>query len=262
MTGHYFCPDEPGIYRNTARCRDGILGEWTLSNENAQALNMPDGEGGPLLRDQVAHALRSAILDGTLKPGQRLTEHFLIELVGVSRTSVREAVRVLQAERLLENSSSRGVRVAMPTLEEAEHIYEIRSILEPAVARLLCERATDDAVAALRAAFDEDLEGKPRVGTILSRFDTVFFSRCGNPVMLKVAEPLYSRIILLRSFAGRSAARHVAARQEIEELITAIEARSVRRATAASLRHVRAARAFALRALVENPDWRMAILPA
>ena len=98
-----------------------------------------------LVRDKVVDALRQAILDGVLAPGRRLTEKELTELTGVSRTSVREALRGLQAEGLVEESPSRGLRVAVPTAEEIEQIYEVRAELEPLAVRLFVERASQGA---------------------------------------------------------------------------------------------------------------------
>jgi DNA-binding transcriptional regulator YhcF (GntR family) len=109
-----------------------------------------------LVRDRAVDALRQAILDGVLEPGRRLTERELTGLTGMSRTFVREALRRLQAEGLVEQSPSRGLRVTLPTAEETEHIYEIRAELEQLAVRLFVGRASQPEVD------DPPLAARPR----------------------------------------------------------------------------------------------------
>ena len=73
------------------------------------------------LRQQVLEALRNAILDFQFKPGDRLVERELCEMTGVSRTSVREALRHLESEGLVENVPNKGPTVATLTVEDARH---------------------------------------------------------------------------------------------------------------------------------------------
>src|SRR5215471_4456604 len=93
------------------------------------------------LRELTTAKLRDAILSLHFKPGQHLVERELCEQTGVSRTSVREALRQLEAERLVERRASRGLFVASVTAEEARQIYEVRAALEPEMARLFAETA-------------------------------------------------------------------------------------------------------------------------
>src|SRR6185312_3389625 len=82
------------------------------------------------LRNKIIAALRAAIETGLLAPGQRLIEKDLCEQLAVSRTSLREALRELQAEGILEYSSSRGLAVAAVSIEDAKNIYRLRGVLE------------------------------------------------------------------------------------------------------------------------------------
>src|SRR5215471_5621253 len=104
------------------------------------------------LRQQVLEVLRSAILNFQFKPGDRLIERELCELTGVSRTSVREALRHLESEGLVQNLPNKGPTVARVTREEAQALYEVREVLEGLAARLFTERATAKQVAALEMA--------------------------------------------------------------------------------------------------------------
>ena len=107
---------------------------------------------GPSLREQVAAKLRNAIAMGQFRPGERLVERELCEMTGVSRTSVREALRELEGDGLITTVPHRGPSVAVVTLDQARSIYEVRAVLEALAAKLFAENATDDDIGALRKA--------------------------------------------------------------------------------------------------------------
>src|SRR5262247_14034 len=104
------------------------------------------------LRQQVLEVLRSAILNFQFKPGDRLIERELCELTGVSRTSVREALRHLESEGLVESLPNKGPIVATLDLRQAGQIFEVRAALEGMAGRLFAERATQAQRENLRAA--------------------------------------------------------------------------------------------------------------
>ncbi|MFC8922577.1 GntR family transcriptional regulator [Cellulosimicrobium sp. NPDC057127] len=89
----------------------------------------------------VYAALRGHIIDGTLAPGERLTEPVLADRLAVSRTPVREALRLLEAEALVVELPTGGVRVAPLDVGDARRVYEVRARLEGLLARDACERA-------------------------------------------------------------------------------------------------------------------------
>lgn len=131
------------------------------------------------LRQQVETALREAIVDGKLKPGQRLTERELTDRIGVSRTLVREALRQLESEGLITVIANRGAVVRELTRVEVQDLYEIRAVLEGLAARRftqhadeekrkLADGAATDAIAAYRAADPvRALEAKNRFYAVL-----------------------------------------------------------------------------------------------
>ena len=92
------------------------------------------------LRDKVAEEIRAAILSGQFKPGERLVEDRLAEEFGVSRNPIREAIRTLASEGLIEVTARRGAVVASLSSEEAEELLEVRATLEAANARLAARR--------------------------------------------------------------------------------------------------------------------------
>src|SRR5438067_1216231 len=97
----------------------------------------------PTLRELTTETIRDAILRMHFRPGQRLVERQLCADTGVSRTSIREALRQLEAEGLVERAPGRGLLVAAISMDEARQIYEVRAALEPTFARLFVKRATD-----------------------------------------------------------------------------------------------------------------------
>src|ERR1700719_4244153 len=96
----------------------------------------------PTVRAMVAQKLREAIMSGTLKPGQRLVERELCEMTGVSRPSIREALRLLEADGLVSTVPHRGPVVSTISLEEARQLYAARAVLEGFAGRE-CARLRD-----------------------------------------------------------------------------------------------------------------------
>lgn len=105
-----------------------------------------DFEPAPL-RMRIIDSMRSAIERGILKPGERLVEKDLCEQLGVSRTSLREALRELEAEGVIAQLGARGLTVVKISRRDAENIYRIRADLEALVFQQFLENATDAEVA-------------------------------------------------------------------------------------------------------------------
>lgn len=114
----------------------------TEQNKDAlAALAIPVGSSLPL-REAVVQTLRQAITDGTLQPGTRLMEVPLAQGLGVSRTPVREALRLLEEEGLVRVSQHRGTVVAQITETDLREVLEIRAALEELSVRSACRHMT------------------------------------------------------------------------------------------------------------------------
>src|SRR3978361_507984 len=151
-------------------------------------------EDVPTVRSMVAQKLREAIMSGTFKPGQRLVERELCEMTGVSRPSIREALRLLEADGLVHTIPHRGPVVYTISLEEAKQLYAARAVLEGFAGRE-CARLHDpavvrrigDALAKLKAAFaDSDLitalEAKTEFyAALIGALQTTTLERVTNP---------------------------------------------------------------------------------
>ena len=104
------------------------------------------------LRDVVFNTLRTSILTGELKPGERLMEIHLADKLGVSRTPIREAIRKLELEGLVLMIPRRGAEVARISEKSLRDVLEVRRALDALAVELACERITEDELAELKKA--------------------------------------------------------------------------------------------------------------
>ena len=127
------------------------------------------GEEHSPLRDQVVTELRQAILSGRLKPGERLVEGRLADELGVSRNPVREAIRALASEGLIEVTARRGAAVATMSEQEARETIELRALLEGQNARLAARRHDQQIIKRI-----ETVLNKGSAAVAAKRFDQLF----------------------------------------------------------------------------------------
>jgi len=139
--------------------------------------------------------IRSSIVDGKLPPHARLHQGELADSLGISRTSVREALHRLTSESLVEFHRHRGFFVAAPLrLDAVLARLEVRLLLEPGIARLAAERRTDEDAAALsRAVQGESRARSPRAAHDLSRaFHFQLAQATGNSELVRMLESLWT----------------------------------------------------------------------
>lgn len=151
------------------------------------------------LRLQVLDSLRQAIISGRLAPGARLTERELTDMTGVSRTVVREALRQLESEGLIENIPNKGPVVRELSLDEARDLYSIRAVLEGFAARLFADKASDAQIDELSAALDRVVaayEGGDANHVLETKntFYGVLFEGAGSETLSTMLATLHARI--------------------------------------------------------------------
>ncbi|MFN3881741.1 MAG: GntR family transcriptional regulator [Nitrincola lacisaponensis] len=203
------------------------------------------------LREMVLDKLRSAILNFQLLPGDRLVERDLCERLGVSRTSVREALRHLESEGLVEFDGNRGPRVAVITLEDARDIYELRCALEGLIVQLFTLNAKPKDIRALERALQENQKvlkngNLQQVLDSVQGFYEVLLEGAGNQVAATQLRQLQARISYLRATSVTQANRRSSSNQEMERIVDAIKSGDPHAAHQASVDHVRAAAKVAL----------------
>lgn len=196
------------------------------------------------IREQVANILRTAIVDQRLTPGQLLIERELCALTSASRASVREALRQLQAEGLVESQNGRGTFVTAITTEVARQVYEVRASLEGLAARLFAKNATDEDRTAFREAVTELVHrtdcgaDTPTLLKAKSAAYEILFHGCGNPVLHQVAQTLQHRVTRLRALTLGQDGRPATSAAEVAAIAHAVDARDGDAAQTAAELHV------------------------
>jgi DNA-binding GntR family transcriptional regulator len=206
------------------------------------------------VRQQVAEVLRSAITSGRFAPGQRLVEKDLCTLTGVSRASVREALRQLETEGLIHTLPHRGPSVARLSPEDAASIYQIRGALEALAAQLFAQHASDAQVAQLEASvrtLEQAYKGRD-IEVIVEakrRFYEIMMEGSGNSIIASVLNKMNARITMLRKVSLASPERWPSSIREIRAVVKAIRKRDPDAAFHASQRHIQQAAREALKTL-------------
>lgn len=186
------------------------------------------------LPHEVRDTLRNLIVQGKLAPLARLNERELCERLGVSRTPLREATRMLAAEGLVELLPNRGARVAAIDRESIRQTLEVMGALEALAAALACAEAGDDAIAAIRTLHRQMVADYQRgdLTAYFSRNQAIHLAMVaagGNVVLATNYRMLNDRVRRVRYMANLSKARWKAAVREHEEMLAALEARDAPR---------------------------------
>jgi DNA-binding GntR family transcriptional regulator len=205
---------------------------------------------------QRAYAtVRDGILRGAYRAGSRLTEQELAQAAGVSRTPVREALRRLHAEGLVNFEPNHGAVVAMFELEDAEEIFELRALLEPISARRAAERATQETVEALHVLAQKQKQESTRrragylirIGNLNDRFHRLIQTAAESPRLAKTLAGLTEAPLILSTFAQYSPSELQRSAEQHLELVQAIEAHDPMWAQSVMHAHILAGRNTYLR---------------
>lgn len=209
------------------------------------------------LRDIVQERMRDAIIEGHFKPGERLVERPLCEQLGVSRTVIRETIRYLEAEGLVEIRPGHGPIVATMSWDDARQIYAIRRMLETAAARTCAERITPERANRLRQALlklQQALAGDT-AGALFratSGFYGEIFEGAGHTVAWEVVQRLNGRISRLRRMTLSTADREQPGGMHMQAICEAICSGDAEAAETAVARHLDDATRIAERLLVQE----------
>lgn len=159
------------------------------------------------LREKTTNALRDAIVNFHFKPGEKLVERRLCEETGVSRTCVREALRALEVEGLVDKLPNQGIRVHEVGVEEAQQIYEARAILESAMVERFIEQADAKQFTALEKAIkavETTLSGNQQdYVQALDSVSNAIMKGAGNVVVHQMFSVLNARVTYLRAITSR-----------------------------------------------------------
>ena len=146
-----------------------------------------------LLHQEVSQYIRQAILRGELKPGDRIVETKMAQLLGVSQAPVREAIRELEFSGLVEQKPYFGTYVKQITMQDMENFYRVRGALEKLGAHQACENMTDEDLAGIQCAMTEmERAGAKQDNDRYVQMDALFhdhiIAASGNSLLCKLWE--------------------------------------------------------------------------
>jgi len=192
--------------------------------------------------DRIVASITGAIVERRLVPGTKLAEQKIADIFKVSRTIVRQALIQLGGDRLVTLEKAHGAHVAMPSIEEARQVFEMRNMLESAMVRQLCARITDAQVAQLKAHLLEERQAVKRgdVATrthLLADFHVVLAQLLGNDVLANSLRDLLNRSQLI-SLMYQSSHSADESQREHELVVDAIERRDATAAARLMASHI------------------------
>ena len=195
------------------------------------------------VQQQTVENLRGAILTGMFKPGDRLLEAQLCEMLGVSRPSLREALRSLEAERLVTLVPNKGPHIPVIAWEQATEIYQVRALLEGEAAALAAKRASAGDIKKMRAALAafrkaaRNGDAAAQVGSTAD-FYAELLRLCGNSIIEETLNGLLARINFLRAKSMSMPGRAAYSFEEMTAILDAVEAGDSEAARRAAVHHV------------------------
>jgi DNA-binding GntR family transcriptional regulator len=186
------------------------------------------------LHNEVADRLRVLITRGELAPGDRLNERMLTERFGISRTPLREALRVLSSEGLVELLPNRGAAVTVITRADAEDMFQVMAVLEALGGELACQRASNENIAEI-TALHARMREYYAVGDLVGYFDfnqlihQKIIDCARNQELSDAYRRIAVRIRRARYMANLSKPRWNEAMDEHEQMLAALSARDSER---------------------------------
>jgi DNA-binding GntR family transcriptional regulator len=195
------------------------------------------------LHDELVDRVRTLIVEGQLLPETRIHEGQLGKALGVSRTPLREALKVLASEGLIELVPGRGAVVRKLTARDVHEMLDVLTALETLAGRLACENATGDEIAALRRTHDEMMTFY-RTGNRLEYYwrnqaiHAALAQLSGNVLLASMHQVIQARLRRIRFIGNEEPDKWAAAVAEHEAMIAALEARDGMRLAEGIRRHL------------------------
>lgn len=179
------------------------------------------------LHEQVAQRLRTMLVEGRIAPGAKLNERELSELLKVSRTPLREAIKMLAAEGLVELLPNRGAIAVSLTEEDVRHTFEVMAGLEGQAGELAAQRITPEELAEIQAMQFEMMAAFTRrdLSTyygINARIHRAISAAAKNPVLSQVYDQVNARLQALRFRSNQDGEKWKRAVKEHEKMIEAL----------------------------------------
>lgn len=182
------------------------------------------------LHEEVLERLRDMIIEGRLEPGQRINEGAVGAQLGVSRTPLREAIKSLASEGLVEMQPAKGAVVRRFSLRDLREILEVIKSLEQLGGRIACAQATDAQIAEVVALHEKMMalyveKNRLEYFKLNQAIHSAIVAASGNAVLMEMHETLQARIKRLRFIGNEGPAKWAGAVAEHERMIVALKKR-------------------------------------
>lgn len=208
------------------------------------------------LTDEVRDHIRDGIAEGRYQPGEWLKEGAIGKELQVSRTPIREAIRILEAEGLIVMEPWKGITVATLSRRQISDFYAYREMIEGLAAEMAACVITEDEIESLDAILRQLEEGRDQTGSELANVNELFhktiFNISGNRFLNQSLEVINTAKILIWKPVYPSHKRWDEAQQEHRKLLDALRARDPEAAKEAAQEHVRSAGLTRVAALVSE----------
>ena len=196
------------------------------------------------LRDVVFHTLREAILKGDLRPGERLMELQLASKLGVSRTPIREAIRMLEQEGLAVTIPRKGAEVAKMTEKDMEDVLQIREALDELAVQVACDKMTAQQLKELTLAM-KNFENAIQAGKLKKiieydvEFHDIIYRATDNPKLVTLLNNIREQIYRYRVEYLKGKENYPMLVREHEKIVTALKQKNKERVADAMRSHIR-----------------------
>lgn len=196
------------------------------------------------LRDVVFQTLREAILKGDLRPGERLMELQLASKLGVSRTPIREAIRMLEQEGLAVTIPRKGAEVARMTEKNMEDVLQIREALDDLAVQVACDKMTEQQLDNLTVAM-KNFENAVQAGDLKHivaydvEFHDIIYESTDNPRLVTLLSNLREQIYRYRVEYLKEKENYPMLVKEHETIVAALKEKNKKRVTDAMRCHIR-----------------------
>lgn len=196
------------------------------------------------LRDVVFQTLREAILKGELKPGERLMELQLASKLGVSRTPIREAIRMLEQEGLAVTIPRKGAEVAKMTEKNMEDVLQIREALDELAVQIACDKMTEQQLVELTFAM-KNFENAIQSGNLKKiveydvEFHDIIYEATDNPRLVTLLNNLREQIYRYRVEYLKEKENYPMLVKEHEEIVNALKLKKKEDVANAMRKHIR-----------------------
>ncbi|MFN0263240.1 GntR family transcriptional regulator [Tepidamorphus sp. 3E244] len=183
------------------------------------------------LHDELVERVRALVVEGVLAPGEKIPERELCERFGVSRTPLREALKVLASDGLVQLTPNRGATVARLTVADLEDVFPVMGALEALAGELACQNITDAQIAHIQDVHRQmvanyEARKLPEYFELNQRIHELILDAAGNRTLSTQYSSLAQRMRRARFMANMSDARWKQAVIEHEEIMSALQSRN------------------------------------